>query len=70
MGACFFVSLESENWLFEFASVKTKHDTTLSRHNEVMFDLMVPLRALNIFANARIKFVWKRTVAFTHVEDV
>ena len=53
----------------EFASVKTIDDTTLSRHNEVMFDLMMPLGALNIFANARIKFARKSTVAVTHVVD-
>jgi len=70
MGAGFFVRLKRKDWLGELSGVEAVNNAALSRNNEVLFDLMVPLSALDVLAYARIELVCKRAVAVTHIEDV
>jgi hypothetical protein len=70
MGAGFFVRLKRKDWLGELSGVEAVNNAALCRNYEVLFNLMVPLSTLDVFAYTRIELVRKSAVAVTHIEDV
>lgn len=62
--------LKRKDWLVKLSGIEAVNNTALCRNNEVLFNLMVPLSTLDIFAYTRIELVCKSAVAVTHIEDV